>query len=82
VEAREPKPARWSSERVTAFQDRSVVDRYHLRPPYPQAIIDTLEDAPGLAQEPTRGGGAWSLLRMTRMLLGQRPVPARHARGV
>jgi trans-aconitate methyltransferase len=42
VEAREPKPAHWSADRVTAFQDQSVVNRYHLRPPYPQAVVDTL----------------------------------------
>jgi SAM-dependent methyltransferase len=38
------KPAHWSAERATAFEDPSVVDRYHLRPPYPEAIIDTLAE--------------------------------------
>jgi SAM-dependent methyltransferase len=45
------KPARWASERAAAFQDQSVVDRYHLRPPYPQALIDTLVE---LAADPPR----------------------------
>lgn len=36
------KPARWDAARAAAFQEQSVVDRYHLRPPYPQEIIDTL----------------------------------------
>ena len=40
----EAKPARWSSERAIAFQDQRVVDRYHLRPPYPRAVIETLID--------------------------------------
>jgi SAM-dependent methyltransferase len=42
MERSEAKPAPWSAERAAAFQSRSVVDRYHLRPPYPQAVIDTL----------------------------------------
>ena len=29
------KPARWAPGRAAAFGDQSVVDRYHLRPPYP-----------------------------------------------
>jgi SAM-dependent methyltransferase len=40
----DPKPAHWAAERAAAFQDQSVVDRYHLRPPYPQAVIDTLAE--------------------------------------
>jgi SAM-dependent methyltransferase len=38
----EAKPGRWAAARAAAFQDQSVVDRYHLRPPYPQAVIDML----------------------------------------
>src|SRR5260370_28004945 len=36
------KPARWAPARAAAFQDQSVVDHYHLRPPYPQAVIEIL----------------------------------------
>jgi SAM-dependent methyltransferase len=38
------KPTRWAAERAAAFQDQSVVDHYHLRPPYPPAIIETLAE--------------------------------------
>jgi trans-aconitate methyltransferase len=44
LEQRETKPAHWSADRATAFEDQSVVDRYHLRPPYPESIIDILVD--------------------------------------
>ncbi len=40
----EAKPTPWSAERAAAFQSQSVVDHYHLRPPYPQAVIDTLAE--------------------------------------
>ena len=36
------RPAAWSEERAAMFRNQSVVDRYHLRPPYPQSIIDAL----------------------------------------
>ena len=38
------KPAHWAAERAAAFQDQSVVDRYHLRPPYPQEVVETLAE--------------------------------------
>jgi SAM-dependent methyltransferase len=38
------KPGRWTPERATAFQEQSVVDRYHLRPPYPQEVIEILAE--------------------------------------
>ncbi|MGH2390856.1 MAG: class I SAM-dependent methyltransferase [Chloroflexota bacterium] len=38
------KPAHWAAERAAAFQDQSVVDHYHLRPPYPPAVIETLAE--------------------------------------
>jgi trans-aconitate methyltransferase len=38
------KPARWAASRAAAFEDQSVVDRYHLRPPYPQGVIDMLAE--------------------------------------
>jgi SAM-dependent methyltransferase len=44
MEQRDAKPAPWSAERAAAFQGQSVVDRYHLRPPYPQAVIDILAE--------------------------------------
>jgi SAM-dependent methyltransferase len=64
------KPARWAAERATAFQDQSVVDRYHLRPPYPSAVIETLAE---LAAVPPRtvldvGTGTGEL---ARRLVGQ-----------
>jgi trans-aconitate methyltransferase len=42
MERSEAKPAPWTAEHAAVFQGQSVVDRYHLRPPYPQAVIDTL----------------------------------------
>lgn len=44
IEQRESKPAHWSADRAMAFEDPSVVDRYHLRPPYPESLIDILVD--------------------------------------
>jgi SAM-dependent methyltransferase len=44
MERSEAKPAPWSAERAAAFQGQSVVERYHLRPPYPQAVVDTLAE--------------------------------------
>ena len=42
------KPAVWASPRAAAFEDQSVVDRYHLRPPYPAALIETLVQLAGV----------------------------------
>jgi SAM-dependent methyltransferase len=38
----EPKPAGWQARYGAAFTEQDVVARYHLRPPYPQEVIDTL----------------------------------------
>jgi len=38
----EPKPAGWQARYGAAFEERDVVARYHLRPPYPQEVIDAV----------------------------------------
>lgn len=38
----EPKPKGWSEPYAAVFRDRSVVDVYHLRPPYPAEIFEVL----------------------------------------
>jgi ubiquinone/menaquinone biosynthesis C-methylase UbiE len=38
-----PRPEHWTRERADRFADRTVVDRYHLRLPYPPGVFDTLE---------------------------------------
>ena len=38
----EPKPKGWSEPYGAVFRDRSVVDAYHLRPPYPGETFDVL----------------------------------------
>ncbi len=38
----EPKPKGWSRAYGGVFAERSVVDRYHLRPPYPPDALDLL----------------------------------------
>ncbi len=43
----EPKPAGWGDRYAAVFGDRDVVDRYHLRPPYP---AETFEVLSGLAR--------------------------------
>ena len=43
----EPKPAAWGDRYAAVFGDRDVVDRYHLRPPYP---AETFEVLSGLAR--------------------------------
>jgi len=40
--AMEPKPAGWSATYRAVFADETLVDRYHLRPPYPRQLIDVL----------------------------------------
>jgi SAM-dependent methyltransferase len=37
-----PKPKHLGPEYAAAFKDRSLVDVYHLRPPYSQEVLDTL----------------------------------------
>ena len=37
-----PRPAHWTKENAARFEDRSVVDAYHLRLPYPPEIFDAL----------------------------------------
>jgi SAM-dependent methyltransferase len=46
------KPACWATPRAAAFEDQSVVDRYHLRPPYPQEAIDLLVELAGESPGP------------------------------
>jgi SAM-dependent methyltransferase len=43
----EPKPKGWSEPYGAVFRDRSVVDAYHLRPPYPGEAIDVLAELAG-----------------------------------
>lgn len=37
------RPEHWTRERADRFTDRTVVDRYHLRLPYPVEVFDVLE---------------------------------------
>jgi SAM-dependent methyltransferase len=37
-----PRPEHWTRERADRFTDPTVVDRYHLRLPYPPGVFDTL----------------------------------------
>src|SRR5579884_490460 len=37
------KPEHFASRHGQVFQDRSVVEAYHYRPPYPTEVFDTLE---------------------------------------
>jgi len=39
-----PKPAHLTAANASRFQDRSVVDLYHLRLPYPPEVFDILLD--------------------------------------
>ena len=39
-----PKPKHLTTEYATQFQDKSIVDVYHLRPPYPPATFEILSD--------------------------------------
>lgn len=45
-----PRPAHLTAENAARFQDQSVVDRYHLRLPYPPTVFDVLIDL--IADEP------------------------------
>ena len=38
----EPKPRQFGPEFGSQFSDQSVVDHYHLRPPYPDAVFPVL----------------------------------------
>src|SRR5579875_2050425 len=58
MEQTQDKPARWAAARATAFEDQSVVDRYHLRPPYPQAVLDTLAELAAVAPRTVLDVGA------------------------
>lgn len=44
------RPAHLTAENAAHFQDQSVVDRYHLRLPYPPTIVDVLVEL--IADEP------------------------------
>jgi SAM-dependent methyltransferase len=50
----EPKPKGWSDRYGAVFAEQAVVDHYHLRPAYPEEVIDVLA---GLA----RGGAVLDL---------------------
>ena len=37
-----PKPSHWNTDNAAVFQEGSVVERYHLRPPYPAEAFEVL----------------------------------------
>ena len=36
------KPSHWNTDNAAVFQEPSIVERYHLRPPYPAKVFDVL----------------------------------------
>jgi trans-aconitate methyltransferase len=44
------RPEAWGAQHAARFQEQSVVDRYHLRPPYPPEVFTLLNDL--LVDEP------------------------------
>jgi SAM-dependent methyltransferase len=59
----EPKPKGWSPEYASVFQDASVVDHYHLRPPYPDEAIEVLARLAGGGSVLDAGCGTGELAR-------------------
>ena len=59
----EPKPAGWSVEYGAVFGERGLVGRYHLRPAYPQELVDLLGELSGGGRVLDAGCGTGELAR-------------------
>jgi SAM-dependent methyltransferase len=59
----ESKPANWSEPYAAVFSEQEVVDVYHLRPPYPDEVIDVLAPLAGGGRVLDAGCGSGELAR-------------------
>src|SRR5581483_11372349 len=73
VRPMEPKPKGWAARYGAWFEERSVADRYDLRPPYPSATFTTLASL--IVDEPRdvldAGCGLGDLARPLAALVGR-----------